>query len=62
MAKTVYRIPVGELAANCYLLVDEDSKKAIVIDPGAEAEKILSFIKEKEWKKQNLNGFKKLRK
>ena len=44
MAKQVYRIAVGELAANCYFLVEEDNQKAIVIDPGAEAEKIISFI------------------
>lgn len=33
-------IPVGMLQANCYLVYDEKSKEALVIDPGAEGSKI----------------------
>lgn len=41
--KTIVSIDMGE---NCYIVIDEKSadKKAIVIDPGANAEKINSFI------------------
>lgn len=40
-------IPVGILAANCYILVDEETKKAVVIDPGGDAHKILQVIDNK---------------
>lgn len=36
---------VGELATNCYILIDEAEKKAAVIDPGAEADRILAEVK-----------------
>lgn len=38
-------IQVGELATNCYLLIDEVEKKAAVIDPGDEADRILAEVK-----------------
>ena len=39
-------LPVGELGTNCYLLEDEASKLAAVIDPGDEAGRILAQIRE----------------
>lgn len=39
-------IKVGELQTNCYILIDEQSNQAVIIDPGDEAEKILPEIKE----------------
>lgn len=41
---------MGELQTNCYLVVDEDSQEAIIIDPADEA----NFISE-QILKQNLN-------
>jgi len=38
-------IVVGELGVNCYLLADSESKEGIVVDPGAEPEKILAAVK-----------------
>lgn len=38
----VKRIPLGSNLANCYLV--HDGKKALIIDPGAEAEKIKTAI------------------
>ena len=33
------------MPTNCYIVVDEDTKEAIVIDPGGEVEKIIDMIK-----------------
>lgn len=35
---------VGSLQTNCYLLIDEETKCAALIDPGDEAEKLLALI------------------
>ena len=32
------------LVTNCYIIVDEDTKEAMVIDPGAEAHKIIEML------------------
>ncbi len=39
-------LPVGPLGTNCYLLEDEGTKLAAVIDPGDEADKILKTLEE----------------
>lgn len=36
---------VGALQTNCYLLIDEKTKLAALIDPGDEAEKLLALVK-----------------
>ena len=36
---------VGSLQTNCYLLIDEKTKSAALIDPGDEAEKLLALVK-----------------
>ena len=38
----VVRIPAGIYAANCYLVYSEDSKGAIVIDPGGDEDDIIT--------------------
>lgn len=37
------RTEVGPLAANCYIIADETSKEAAVIDPGGEGDDIAAF-------------------
>lgn len=41
---------VGPLQANCFIVWDDSSREAIVIDPGDEPDRILSFIKENNLK------------
>lgn len=44
------RIVVGPLEVNCYILADENTGDAVVIDPGADAEDILRVVLEKNLK------------
>ena len=37
---------VGPIGTNCYILEDEATNKAAVIDPGDEGDRILSVLKE----------------
>lgn len=41
----VKRIPAGIYAANCYILMDEDTKESAVIDPGGDANDLIKAIK-----------------
>ncbi|WP_037325500.1 MBL fold metallo-hydrolase [Anaerovibrio sp. RM50] len=43
---SVKSFEVGPVAANCYILKDNNSNAGVVIDPGGNPEKILSAIKE----------------
>lgn len=38
-------IKVGDLQTNCYIVIDEESREAAIVDPGGEASKILPEIK-----------------
>lgn len=38
-------IVVGPLQVNCYVVIDEETKKAIVVDPGDEPDRILDIIR-----------------
>ena len=46
MALDIQRISVGPLETNCFLVVEPDSKEALLIDPGAEAERILDTLEQ----------------
>lgn len=46
----VEKLVVGAVMTNCYIIYDEKDKDALVIDPGAAAEKIAGKIREKELK------------
>jgi glyoxylase-like metal-dependent hydrolase (beta-lactamase superfamily II) len=43
----VTRLVVGQLEVNCYIVEDEKTKKACVIDPGDEPDRIIDTIREK---------------
>ena len=38
-------LQVGPIGTNCYLLEDETTNSAAVVDPGGEAERILAQLK-----------------
>lgn len=42
----VKRLPVGVYAANCYIVMDEDTKEAAIIDPGGDADDIKKAVDE----------------
>ncbi len=42
--------PVGPLACNCTILGDDGGARAVVIDPGAEVNAIVSCLAEHDWK------------
>ncbi len=44
------RLVVGPLEENCYIVADEKTKDALVIDPGDESERIVEAIKENDLK------------
>jgi glyoxylase-like metal-dependent hydrolase (beta-lactamase superfamily II) len=46
------RLVVGPLQVNCFILADEKTREAVVIDPGDDAQDILLIIKEKGLKVQ----------
>ena len=39
-------IPIGFIAANCYLLIDENSREAAVVDPGRYTDSLEKMIKD----------------
>ncbi|MBQ7491588.1 MAG: MBL fold metallo-hydrolase [Clostridia bacterium] len=39
-------VPVGMLGTNCYIVCDEATKTSAVIDPGAQADKIMAAVEE----------------
>jgi hydroxyacylglutathione hydrolase len=45
----VVSLPLGAYQTNCYLVAREDSRDAVVIDPGDEAERILGVLSERGW-------------
>ena len=43
-------ISVGIMATNCYVVYDDELKKALIVDPGEESHEVLDFIKENKLK------------
>ena len=41
-------LTVGGFAMNCYLIWDKESKEAIFIDPGAEADRLIKNVEQQE--------------
>lgn len=41
----IIRIPAGVYAANCYIIYSKTTKDGIIVDPGGDAEDLVSYIK-----------------
>ena len=48
-APEVVALPNGAFAENCYLLADPESREAVIIDPGEEAELFLDRLRRERW-------------
>jgi glyoxylase-like metal-dependent hydrolase (beta-lactamase superfamily II) len=44
----VKTLPVGQLEANCYIAIDEQTNKAMIVDPGDEPDRIIEEAKDLE--------------
>jgi len=42
----IKKLIVGPMEANCYILADEKTGRAVIIDPGEEGERILQIVRE----------------
>jgi hydroxyacylglutathione hydrolase len=42
----IRKIPAGMLATNCYIVMDEDTKEAFILDPGGDADIIVSEVQQ----------------
>lgn len=40
----LHTVVVGALATNCYILEDEDTKEAVIVDPGEEPKRIIAEV------------------
>jgi glyoxylase-like metal-dependent hydrolase (beta-lactamase superfamily II) len=47
---TMEHLMVGPLQANCFIVGDEASGEAVIIDPGGDGEMIMKAIQKKPWK------------
>ncbi len=43
---------VGQVATNCYFMINEETKEALVIDPGDSAQMLAEKLNQKGWKPQ----------
>ncbi len=46
---TIESMELGELQTNCYLIAENQSSKAVVIDPADEGDRIVQMIQQREW-------------
>ncbi len=44
------KVMTGSMLANCYIIADEETKEAAIIDPGAEGEEILKVVRSNDLK------------
>jgi glyoxylase-like metal-dependent hydrolase (beta-lactamase superfamily II) len=49
MAIQVLTLPLGPIQTNCYIVADETTNAAVVIDPGEEAPRVLAVLEPRGW-------------
>jgi glyoxylase-like metal-dependent hydrolase (beta-lactamase superfamily II) len=49
MPHRIHSLPLGPIQTNCYLVADVPARAAVVIDPGAEAGRVLDVLKKNDW-------------
>ena len=54
MPTHILTLPLGPIQTNCYIVGDEASKAAVVIDPGDEAPRVLSVLAERQWELRHI--------
>ncbi len=45
MGKTIKKMVLGPVGTNCYIFSDEDTKEAVVFDPGDRGDKVYEYLK-----------------
>lgn len=50
----LHKLVLGELQTNCYILADEETKKAILVDAPANADLILNLLEENDYTLQEI--------
>ena len=48
------QLPVGPIQTNCYIVADESTGDAVIIDPGADAQQLLDALVEQKWMCQHI--------
>ena len=46
----IYGIPLGNIGANCYFVVNEETKEVVCIDTGAQGDTICEVLQKNDWK------------
>ena len=50
----IHTIPVGPFQMNCYILADGQTDNCLIIDPGDEPERLITFIEENGYRPQRI--------
>lgn len=45
----ILQLPLGPIQTNCFIVGDEETKDAVVIDPGWDASRVLATLDERQW-------------
>lgn len=48
----IKKFPVGILGTNCYLVINEETKEMVIVDPGGVSKKLMTYIQEEGLKPQ----------